>query len=144
MNPKDFDWKEDQQVIVKNPTDVDYKFKVHSKDYMVKAGQTAKMPGYIAWVYASGLATKMAQETNVVEDKDGKKTSDWQHWNEEGFRQQYYDKIVVRAEATVQEVVAEPESEVETFEEPVEQEEAEETATSSTVQPMRRTRGRAR
>lgn len=102
MKPKEFSWKEDQQVTVTNPTPENFKFKVHSKDYAVGAGKTAKMPGYIAWVYVYALASKMAQDDNA-----------FIHWNEEGFRNTYYDKIVVGADATVEEIVVEPE--IETF-----------------------------
>jgi hypothetical protein len=91
MNPKDFDWKEDQQVTVKNPTEEDFKFKVHSKDYVVEAGSSAKMPGYIAWMFVHKLATKMAMDND-----------DFIHWNEEGFRQKYYSQIVVQTDDLVQ------------------------------------------
>jgi hypothetical protein len=97
MDPKEFNWGESQQVTVTNPTPNDYKFKVHSKDYELKAGETAKMPGFIAWVYVYGLATQMAQAANQ-----------WMHWNEEGFRKQYYDKIVIVADAVIEKVVVEP------------------------------------
>jgi hypothetical protein len=97
MNPKEFDWDESQQVTVTNPTKENYSFKVHSKDYEVGAGETVKMPGFIAWVYVYGLATQMAQADN-----------NWIHWNEEGFRQQYYEKITVRADAVIETVVPEP------------------------------------
>lgn len=107
MSPKEFDWSEDQQVTVTNPTKDDYTFKVHSKDYKVEAGATYKFPGFIAWVYVYGLATQMAQA-----DKN------WIHWNEEGFRKQYYDKIVVGADGVVEKV--EPEPLVEKIEAPVE------------------------
>jgi len=100
MKPNEFSWKEDQQVTVTNPTKKDFTFKVHSKDYVVGAGQTAKMPGYIAWVYVYKLATQMAQAKK-----------DFIHWNEEGFRQKYYDKIVVEAEQAVQTFVPEPQIE---------------------------------
>lgn len=109
MNPKEFGWKEDQQITVTNPTKSDFKFQVHSKSYAVKAGQTAKMPGYIAWMYVYKLATQMAQDNK-----------DFMHWNEEGFRQRYYDKIVVGADDVIQTLEPEPQVEaVETFDEPV-------------------------
>ena len=95
MNPKEFSWAEDQQVTVTNPTKNDYKFKVHSKDYQVNAGATAKMPGYIAWVYVYGLATQIAQDDNV-----------FNRWNEEGFRNKYYDMIVAGTDDIVQSVEA--------------------------------------
>lgn len=107
MNPREFSWKEDQQVTVTNPTKDSYNFKVHGKDYIVGAGQTAKMPGYMAWVYVYGLACQMAQEN-----------SDWSHWNEEGFRKQYFDKLVVGVDSVLETIVPEPQVEaVETFEE---------------------------
>ena len=102
MKPTEFSWTEDQQVTVTNPTADTYRFKVHNKDYELGAGQTAKMPGYIAWVYVYGLATQLAQA-------DGKFSS----WNEEGFRQQYYEKLVAGADPIVQQVVVEPQSQVE-------------------------------
>lgn len=104
MNPKDFSWTEEQSVTVTNPTEKDYTFMVHSKPYVVKAGQTARMPGYIAWVYTYGLATQMSQADKT-----------WGRWNEEGFRNKYYDRIVVGADNVVEFVAPEPEVEVETF-----------------------------
>jgi len=100
MNPRDFEWKEDQSITVVNPTKDDFKFKVHSKDYMVAAGQTAKMPGYMAWMYVYKLATQMA-----IKDKQ------FLHWNEEGFRQKYYDKLVIAADDVIQTVKPEPQVE---------------------------------
>lgn len=102
MDPKEFDWQESQQVTVTNPTDEAYTFKVHGNSYSVSAGQTVKMPGFVAWVYVYGLSVRIAQSTNVVEDKNGNKTSDFQHWNEEGFRKQYFDKLVVEREPVMQ------------------------------------------
>lgn len=107
MNPKEFSWEEDQTVTVTNPTGSDYPFKVHNKDYMVKGGQTVKMPGYIAWVYVYGLASLLAQA-----DKQ------FSRWNEEGFRNQYYDQVVIGADDVVQEVVVQPQVEAVTFDEP--------------------------
>lgn len=101
MDPKEFSWTEDQSIIVTNPTDKDYRFLVHSKPYMVKAGQKARMPGYIAWVYVYGLATQICQ-----------KNDEWNRWNEEGFRNTYYQKIVDSADSVVQAV--------ETIDEPAE------------------------
>lgn len=125
MNPKDFTWKQDQQVTVTNPTENDFKFKVHSKEYLVGAGQTAKMPGYIAWVYVHKLATQMAQKDNA-----------FIHWNEEGFRQKYYEKIAVGADDIVQSFTPEPQ--VEPLSDTVE-----ETSTESSVKPMRARRGQS-
>lgn len=100
MYPKEFDWKEDQQVTVTNPTSEDFAFMVHSKSYVVAAGSTAKMPGYMAWVYVNKIAVQMAQ-----------KAGDFSHWNEEGFRKTYYDKIVVGVDDVMQTVVPEPQIE---------------------------------
>jgi hypothetical protein len=97
MNPQDFSWSEDQQVTVTNPTTKTYHFKVHNKDYAVEAGQTVKMAGYMAWLYVHGLATQMCQ----ADDK-------FSRWNEEGFRQEYYDKLVAGADELVKEVEVEP------------------------------------
>lgn len=93
MNPKEFSWTEDQSIIVTNPTDKDYRFLVHNKPYVVKAGQKARMPGYIAWVYVYGLATQMSQADKT-----------WNRWNEEGFRNTYYEKLVEEANSIVQSV----------------------------------------
>lgn len=65
------------------------------------------MPGYIAWVYVYGLATQLAQADGV-----------FNRWNEEGFRQEYYDKLVSGVDAIVQSVeTVEDEPEVTTFDE---------------------------
>lgn len=108
MDPKEFSWEESQQVTVKNPTKDTYKFKVHSKDYEMKAGETAKMPGFIAWVYVYGLAQQMATNSNVGKDKNGNRVDDFNHWNEEGFRKQYYDKIIVGADDIIEKIVPVP------------------------------------
>lgn len=94
MNPKEFWWKEDQQVTVRNVTEKDFNFLVHSKSYSVAAGQMVKMPGYIAWVFVYKLASQLAQEAN-----------DALHWNEEGFRKKYFEKLVVGVDDVVQEIV---------------------------------------
>lgn len=98
MNPKEFSWTEDQQVTVTNPTQKDFKFKVHSKGYEVKAGETVKMPGYIAWQYVHSLAFQMIQDDGEVV-----------RWNEEGFRKQYHDQIVVGTDELIQKIEEEPE-----------------------------------
>lgn len=108
MDPKEFSWEESQQVTVTNPTKDTYKFKVHSKDYEMKAGETAKMPGFIAWVYVYGLAQQMATNSNVGKDKNGNRVDDFNHWNEEGFRKQYYDKIIVGADDIIERIVPVP------------------------------------
>jgi hypothetical protein len=97
MNPKEFGWTEDQQVTVVNPTKDDFTFKVYNKDYIVEAGRMAKMPGYIAWMFVYKLSTKMAVDNG-----------DFIHWNEEGFRKTYYDKLVVGIDDIVQNVTVEP------------------------------------
>jgi hypothetical protein len=106
MDPKEFTWSEEQHVTVTNPTANDYIFKVHGKEYKLGAGRTAKMPGFIAWVYVYGLSTQIAQADGV-----------FNRWNEEGFRQEYYDKLVVGAEDIVQDVVVAPQPEVHVFDE---------------------------
>lgn len=136
MDPKQFNWKADQQITVKNPTKDNFRFQVHSKWYEVNAGQTAKMPGYIAWLYVYKLATKMAIEAG-----------DFRHWNEEGFRQRYFDKIVTGVDSVIQTIVPELPP-AETFEsddavdEPddvmTDDEEPETSPTPSGVKPMRR------
>lgn len=127
MNPKEFDWKEDQQVTVTNPTKADYKFLVHSKEYIVPAGQTAKMPGYIAWVYVYGLASQMAQADN-----------NFLHWNEEGFRKTYFDKVVAGKEDVVQAVVPEPTVEPVEFTAEDEDEPLDEPAEEPKIAPMKK------
>lgn len=105
MNPKEFNWQADDQVTVVNPTDETFRFQVHSKLYEVAAGQKARMPGYIAWLYCY----KMAQQLITA---DGQ----LQHWNDEGFRNKYYNRLVQGTENTIQAIQDEPEPEAETFE----------------------------
>lgn len=125
MNPKEFGWEESQQVTVTNPTEKDYRFKVYNKDYEVKAGQTVKMPGFIAWVYVYGLACQMAQENN-----------DFIHWNEEGFRARYYAKVAQSAADTLEVIETEQEADTETFEE------EDDAAQASSTEPVKRRRAR--
>jgi hypothetical protein len=106
MDPKDFNWTEDQQVTVTNPTAQDYKFKVHGKEYQLGAGKSAKMPGYIAWVYVYDISTQLAQADGV-----------FNRWNEEGFRRTYYEKLVIGTDDIVQAVKEEPEPQIHEFEE---------------------------
>lgn len=106
MNPGEFSWKEDQQVTVTNPTATDYHFKVHNKEYVLGAGKSAKMPGYIAWVYVYGLSTQLVQA-------DGK----FNRWNEEEFRKEYYEKLVVGVDEIMQPVQEAPTPAVHTFDE---------------------------
>lgn len=104
MNPTKFNWTEDQQVTVTNPTSEDFRWKVHGKDYLLGAGKTAKMPGFIAWLYVYNQAVKAVQA-------DGK----FNRWNDEGFQEEYYDRFVVGVDELVQIVEAEPEPEVTVF-----------------------------
>lgn len=107
MNPDEFSWTEDQRVTVTNPTAVPFKWRVHSKEYELGAGQTATMPGYIAWVYVYNQSVRQAQEDGV-----------FNRWNEEDFRPTYYDKFVSGADELIQKVeVQEPL--VQTLDEPV-------------------------
>jgi hypothetical protein len=135
MNPKDFPWEADQQVTVTNPTGKPYEFKVHNKDYALGAGETAKMPGYIAWVYVYGLASLLCQEAK-----------EFNRWNEEGFKQTYFEKVVIGADDVIEKIVVEPTVEVETVETGTEDEESEEEEvaedadTSAPTQLARRTR----
>lgn len=96
MNPLEFSWTEDQQVTVINPTSETYKFKVHSKEYEVGAGKTVKMPGYIAWVYVYGLSSQMCQAAG-----------EFNRWNEEEFRKEYFEKLVKNTDPIVEEVIEE-------------------------------------
>jgi hypothetical protein len=107
MNPQDFAWSEDQQVTVTNPTGEPYDFQVHGKAYQVGPGKTVKMAGYIAWVYVYNMASRLCQDAD-----------EWNRWNEENFRQQYYDKVVIGQDELIQAVeVQEDPAAVETFEE---------------------------
>lgn len=121
MNPQDFSWTEDQQVTVTNPTAEDYTFKVHNKEYVLGAGRTAKMPGYIAWVYVYGLSTQLAQADGT-----------FNRWNEEGYRQTYYDKLVSGVDNLVQTIEIEPEPVIQTFDDVEEAEEANPPANTGT------------
>jgi len=98
MSPKDFNWEESQQITVINPTKEDYHFKVYSQDYEVKAGAKAKMPGYMAWMFVYHLAEKICQ-----------KEHNFNRWNEEGYRQIYFNRLVVAVDDIMQEVSVEPE-----------------------------------
>lgn len=109
MNPNDFPWTEDQQVTVTNPTGESYKFKVHSKEYELAAGRSAKMPGYIAWIYVYGMASKLCQADD-----------EFPRWNEEGFRQTYYEKVYSGFDPIVEEIAVEEKPLVETLEDPAE------------------------
>jgi hypothetical protein len=125
-----FSWTEDQHITVINPTSEDFKFKVHAKEYQLGAGKSAKMPGYIAWVYVYNMASQLCQADNK-----------YNSWNEEGFRQKYYEKLVVGVDAIVQDVVDEPEPAVHVFEDDKagdeEGDEPEQPKTSSSsVKPM--------
>jgi hypothetical protein len=123
INPKEFDWAEDQQVTVTNPTSDTYKFKVHSKDYEVGSGETVRMPGYIAWVYVYGLSSQLCQAAG-----------EFNRWNEEGFKQTYYQRLVVGADDVIQQIVKQPSVEkVETEETP--EGETEEPESKPTTEP---------
>lgn len=104
MRPDEFSWKEDQQVTVTNPTADDFTWKVHGKEYRLDSGKTAKMPGFIAWLYVYNQAVKAAEADGV-----------WTRWNEEGFRQTYYERFVAGVDELVQVVENEPEPEVTVF-----------------------------
>ena len=161
MNPKEFGWAEDQQVTVKNPTQKDFTFKVHNKEYTVPAGKTVKMPGYIAWVYVYHISAQEAQNTNISVDDNKNKTSDFSRWNEEGFRQKYFTKFVSGTDSliqTIEEIEPEDAADFEEVEddEPsnvtqaeLEAEEIEKNGTTSdgpakpAIQPMQRRKRRA-
>jgi hypothetical protein len=104
MKPDEFSWTEDQQVTVTNPTAEPFHFKVHNKEYMVGAGKTARMPGYIAWVYVYNMASQLCQTDKRFD-----------RWNDDGFRQQYYDKVVAGIEQLFQTVEDEPTPKVQSF-----------------------------
>ena len=100
-----FGWSEDQQVTVTNPTAEDHMFMVHGKQYIVPKGKTVKMAGYIAWIYVYEMGLKLCQQDD-----------NFIHWNDEGYRQQYYDKVVIAKDDPVQEI-KEAEPAVNTFDE---------------------------
>lgn len=138
MNPKEFNWTADQQVVVINPTSKAFRFQVHSKWYEVPAGKTVKMPGFIAWSYVYKLAVEMAVAAK-----------DFDKWNEDGVHQEYYDKVVVSVEEIIQQVV-EAEKDVTTFDDEEtdpdssagEDESDEETEDDERIEPMKQKRGR--
>lgn len=99
MNPQEFSWTEDQQVTVTNPTSEAFTFKVHNKEYQVGAGKTARMPGYMAWLYVYNQAVKKAQADKV-----------FSRWNEEELRKEYYEKFIVGADPVMQTVQEAPQS----------------------------------
>jgi hypothetical protein len=105
MNPLDFNFTAEQQVTVTNPTGEPHRWTVYGKAYEVAPGKTAKMPGYIAWVYVYEMAANAAQA-------DGQFNS----WNDEGFKQKYYDRFIIGADELVREVVEE-QPDVTTFDE---------------------------
>lgn len=96
MNPKDFDWSESQQVTVTNPTAIAFTWQVHGKEYTLEAGQSASMPGYLAWVCVYGQACLAAQA-----DKK------WDQWNDIPVRQEYYGKFVAGVQPLMQTVKVE-------------------------------------
>lgn len=100
MKPKDFEWKEEDQVTVINPNDSEYRFKVHNKDYVISAHSKAQMPGYMAWVCVYGMASKAAQ----VE-------KEFEHWNEDDVRSKYYSRFVDSYKPVINEVLEEPANE---------------------------------
>lgn len=104
MNPKEFSWTEDQQVTVTNPTSAPFTWQVHGKSYRLEAGKTAKMPGFIAWIYVYNQALAAAQAD-----------SEFSQWNDEGFRQKYFDRFVAGVDDLVQIVEEEAAPEVTVF-----------------------------
>jgi hypothetical protein len=122
MDPKQFAWTEDQHVTVTNPTPEDYKFKVHSKEYQLGAGRSAKMPGYIAWVYVYGMASQLAQADGL-----------FNRWNEEGFRKEYFERLVVGIDEIVQDIQEEPEAGVHVFDQNNKPELASDTPSATSV-----------
>jgi hypothetical protein len=94
MNPKDFDWDQDQQVTVTNPTAKAHSFQVHSKFYEVGPHETVRMPGFMAWVFVYTLALELAQRAGEYENK----------WNDASVRQRYYNKVIVGADELIQKI----------------------------------------
>lgn len=93
MKPEQFSWTEDQTVTVINPTKETHQFKVHNKAYEVGGGKSARMPGYMAWVFVYEMAVKLCQD-------DGK----FNRWNEEEFRQEYFKLAVAGADPVLQDI----------------------------------------
>lgn len=83
MNPKDFEWTEEQQVTVTNPTAERFTWQVHGKEYSLEGGQAASMPGYLAWVYVYGQACLAAQAEKM-----------WDQWNDLPIRKEFYARFV--------------------------------------------------
>jgi hypothetical protein len=106
MNPQEFPWTADQQVTVKNTTEHDHHFMVHGKSYLVRAHKASRFAGYIAWIYVYEMAVKQAQA-------DGK----FESWNDEGFREPYYQKFVQKVDALAEEVPIEEDIEADTGDE---------------------------
>lgn len=96
MNPKDFDWAENQQVTVTNPTAEPFTWQVHGKEYSLGPGLSASMPGYLAWVYVYNQATKMAQADKKFDQ-----------WNDIPVRKEYFAKFVAGVQPIIQEVTVE-------------------------------------
>lgn len=96
MNPKEFNWTESQQITVTNPTAELFTWQVHGKKYELAAGQSASMPGYLAWLYVYGQACKKAQAAGM-----------WNRWNEEEIRKEYYEKFVAGVQPIMQSIEVE-------------------------------------
>jgi len=75
-------YQRESLVKVKNIDTEDFNFRVAGKDYIVKAGSTASMPGYMANHFVSKLTDKIMI--------DGKKEA---QMNNELIRSNYYSKI---------------------------------------------------
>lgn len=124
MNPKEFNWTDDQFVTVVNPTEKPFKFMAHSKEYEVGPGQTVRMAGFIAWLYVYGLACQLSQKEGTFD-----------RWNEEGFRQKYFERLVISTDDAVQQVVVEPG--IEEVTDPVADETESEESEQPTEEPKR-------
>jgi hypothetical protein len=69
MNPKEFGWSADQNITVQNPTKSPFTFQVHSKSYTVGAGETVRMPGFMAWLFVYNMAELLADKAGEFENK---------------------------------------------------------------------------
>jgi flagellar biosynthesis GTPase FlhF len=96
MNPKEFGWSTDQNVTVKNPTSDDFKFRVHGKEYIIGAGETVRMPGFMAWLFVYNMAELLAQKNNEYDNR----------WIDETVRAKYYQEVIVKVDDLIQQIEA--------------------------------------
>lgn len=88
-------YNRDDQVLVWNPLDYDFEFRVEGSPYIVRVGDKAEMPGYMANMFIHGVVDELMQ-------KDKKLV----HLNNKEERQKYVEKIVVDFRAALAPVTA--------------------------------------